>query len=72
MTCSSEAYRREAQHLFELAAALPFGLVRNEFVGIASQYEALARHAESMERRTATDLPDATPPMPSIRRVTER
>lgn len=56
---SSDVYRREAKRLYDMAEAVPFGHVRNEFLDLARQYEALARHAEAQERRTTTDVLDA-------------
>ena len=60
VTPHSKLYRDEAQKLYALADAFPFGEVRNEFVEIARQYEALACHAEASEKRTTTDVPHGT------------
>ncbi len=57
MTPYSKLYRAEAQKLYALAHEFPFGDVRSEFVDIARQYEALARHAEATESRTTADCP---------------
>lgn len=55
MTPYSRLYRDEAQKLYALADAFPFGEVRNEFLELARQYEALARHADLTERRTCVE-----------------
>ena len=57
----SDAYRREAKRLYSLAESAPFGQIRNEFIDLARQYEALARHADRQQRRTTTELRD--PPL---------
>jgi hypothetical protein len=72
VTLSSEVYRREAKRLYDMAEAVPLGQVRNEFLDLARQYEALARHAEAQERRTTTDLPDAPGLIARIGLVPER
>lgn len=65
---SFDVYKREAQKLYALADALPFGQIRNEFIDIARQYEHLARHAETVEQRTTTQLPDERESLPVGRR----
>lgn len=59
VTLSSAVYRHEAKRLYDAAEGVPLGQVRNEFLELARQYEALARHAEAHERRTTTELPEA-------------
>ncbi len=72
MTPYSKLYRDEARKLYALADAFPFGDVRNEFIDIASQYEALARHAEISERRTTTETSETSPAVVSFRLAPER
>lgn len=72
MTAYSKLYRDEAQKLYALADAFPFGEVRNEFIDIARQYEALACHAEVTEKRTTTELPRVTSGVVPFRLIPER
>lgn len=72
MSLSSEAYRREAQRLYDFAGSLPLGDVRNGFLEIARQYESLAHHAEAMESRTTTDMRDSATPVAPVGLVPER
>lgn len=72
MVLSSEDYRREARRLYDIAGSLPFGDVRNGFLELARQYDALAHHAEAMEGRTTTALRDGMAPIGPISLVPER
>jgi len=72
VTPHSKFYRAEAQKLYALADAFSFGEVRNEFLEIARQYEALAHHAELTERRTTTDGPQPAPSGVPFRFIPER
>ena len=69
---SSDVYRREAQKLYALADTFPLGQVRNEFIEIARQYEALAGHAKATEKRTTTELSDESAPAVRTGLVPER
>ena len=44
-------YRKEALRLLGLAASSPFQEIRQEFVELARQFEALAAHVEFCTRR---------------------
>lgn len=72
MTPYSRLYRDEAQKLYALADAFPFGEVRNEFIELACQYEALARHAELTERRTCAEPTEASTNVVPFRLIPER
>jgi hypothetical protein len=72
VTPHSKLYRDEAQKLYALAEAFPLGEVRNEFIDLARQYEALAQHAEVTERRTTTELPQVAPSVVPFRLIPER
>ena len=45
------AYRKEALRLLGLAASSPFHEMRQEFVELARQFEALAAHVEFCTQR---------------------
>ncbi|HTY70251.1 MAG TPA: hypothetical protein VMH36_26600 [Alphaproteobacteria bacterium] len=72
MTPYSKLYRAEAQKLYALADEFSFGDVRSEFLDLARQYEALARHAEATESRTTTECPRAVPGVVPFRLIPER
>ncbi len=72
VTPYSKLYRDEARKLYALADAFPFGEMRNEFIDIARQYEALARHAEITESRTTTEMSETSPGVVPFRLAPER